>query len=59
MSDSESVDNMVKTVIRTFRYTPDTIDNLYLDDLDYHGLEFLYQDAIEHNKTIEKAWQTP
>ena len=42
---------MIKTVVRAFKWTPETIDRLKLDDIDHEGLEFWYNDICEE---IEK-----
>lgn len=44
---------MIKSVVRTFQWTPEVIDNLYFDDIDYHGLIFWYNDVIEVSKEIK------
>jgi len=36
-----------------FLYPPQTIDNLYLDKKDYHGLYYLYEVAKEYAKRIK------
>lgn len=46
---------MVKTVIREHHYSPQVIDGLYLDDIDYHGLVWLYNDIKQvHSELKEK-----
>lgn len=45
---------MVKSVTRSHHYPPDVIDELFLDDNDYHGLEWLYNDVIEEVKGYKK-----
>lgn len=45
---------MVKTVVRELHWTPNKIDKLYLDDADYSGLEFWYNDVNEVNKSLKK-----
>ena len=46
---------MVKSVVREFKYTPKDIDELYLDEIDYHGLIFWYNDVLQ----IQKDLKTP
>lgn len=42
---------MIKTVVREYHWPPDHIGGLFIDDMDYKGLEFWYNDVIE---VIEK-----
>lgn len=46
---------MIKSVVRQYRWSPETVDNLYVDNIDYHGLEFWYNDVLEYQKEIEKS----
>ena len=41
---------MIISVVREFHWLPDKIGNLFLDDQDYNGLEFWYNDIIECTK---------
>jgi len=41
---------MIKSVARVYRWTPEVIGNLYLDDADFLGLWYWYEDAKEMNK---------
>lgn len=44
---------MVKSVIREFKWSPDAINHLYIDDIDYLGLEYWYNDVLEIHKEIK------
>lgn len=44
---------MIKSVLREHHYPPQVIDALFVDAIDYHGLEFLYNDILEVSKEIE------
>jgi hypothetical protein len=44
---------MVVSVVRSYKWTPQEIENLYLDDADFFGLEYWYNDAVEYVKEIE------
>lgn len=44
---------MIKSVVRTYNWTPDVIDNLFFDDLDHHGLIFWYDDTKEIEKKLK------
>jgi len=46
---------MVKTIIREYNWTPEIIDKMYLDDWDYHGIIWHYNDIVEVNKEIQKS----
>jgi hypothetical protein len=41
---------MIKSVVREHHWSPDVINDLFLDDFDFFGLEFWYKDVIETNK---------
>ena len=45
---------MVKTVVREHHWSPNDIDGLYLDNVDYSGLEFWYNDIVETHKEVKK-----
>jgi len=45
---------MVRTVVREHHWTPEQINNLYLDDVDHEGLEFWDQDVREVYKSLKK-----
>lgn len=44
---------MIRMVVREYKWTPETIGNLYLDDMDFLGLEYWYNDIVSMNKRIE------
>lgn len=44
---------MISTVVREFKWTPETIDGLYLDGVDHFGLQHWYSDIVEMLKEIE------
>jgi hypothetical protein len=41
---------MIVSVVRNYHWTPEVIGKLYIDDIDYQGLIFWYEDAKEMNK---------
>lgn len=43
---------MVDTVVMEHHWTPITIDNLYIDDIDYHGLVYWYNLSVKQHKKI-------
>lgn len=46
---------MVKNVVNLCHYTPDVIEKLYHDAVDYHGLEFWSDEAIRKEKAMIAA----
>ena len=42
---------MIKSVVRSFFWTCQTIESLYIDNADFRGLEYWYEDVIKVNKT--------
>lgn len=50
----DAIDVMVKSVVRVHHWTPEIIENLYLDDADFLGLEYWYNDVLEEFKTSKK-----
>ncbi len=44
---------MVKSVIRGHHYPPDVVDELFLDDKDHWGLEWLYNDLDDEQKELK------
>jgi hypothetical protein len=50
----ESLDNAIKSVVRAFSWKWQDIESLYLDDTDFRGLLYWYEDIKEVNKPKEK-----
>lgn len=44
----------MKTIVREFKWTAQEIDELFVDDMDYHGIIFWYNDLKEVLKEINK-----
>lgn len=45
---------MIKTVCRSYGWaSPGTIDEMYCDNLDYHGIEFWYEDVKRQHRDLE------
>ena len=44
---------MVKTVIREHHWPPSEVGGLYFDDLDFYGLKYWYNDAVECNEQLK------
>lgn len=43
---------MVRSIARTYHWTPTTIDDLYLHDRDHFGLMYWYNDSLEMEKEL-------
>ncbi|WP_181899555.1 hypothetical protein [Flagellimonas nanhaiensis] len=41
---------MIITVVRYYKWPPPVIDDMYVDDIDYKGLVFWYNDAEAQDK---------
>ena len=48
--------NLITSVVRENKWTPDVIDNLYFDDFDYHGIFYWYDDVKLMNDEIKKTY---
>ena len=44
----------MKTVVREFKWSPDIVDDLFIDDADYHGIKYWYDDLFEVHKELKK-----
>lgn len=49
------MDSMIKSVVRVYKFEPEKVGSLFVDDLDYLGLEYWFNDAKEYIKEIAKA----
>tara|TARA_R110002167_G_scaffold110087_4_gene280347 strand:+ start:10850 stop:10987 length:138 start_codon:yes stop_codon:yes gene_type:complete len=45
----------VKTVVREFKWEPSVIDDMFIDDADYKGIKYWYDDIIDVHKQLKKA----
>lgn len=45
---------MVKTVVRSLGWSISDLKGLYLDDIDFFGLEYWYNDCVEVQKQMNK-----
>ncbi len=45
----------MKSIIRSHHYSPSAIDDLYLDDQDHWGLEWLYNDLVDEQSELKKS----
>lgn len=46
---------MIKSVVRAYNWTPDKIENLHLDDADFFGLEYWYNDVKEVDNSLKSG----
>lgn len=44
---------MIVSVVREHHWTPQKIESLYLDDADFFGLKFWYNDVREVNRELK------
>ena len=51
--DEESLNNIIKSIIREHHFPPQVIDALFVDDQDYHGLEWWYNDVRQAGEEFE------
>lgn len=49
-----NLDNVIKSVVWEFKWSPKEIDELYIDDIDHHGLIYWYNHAVEMEKKHNK-----
>jgi len=49
------LDVMIKSVVRLYHFTPTDISKMYVDTVDYNGLEYWYNDAKDYNEEIKKG----
>ena len=49
-----SLENIIKSVVWEFHWTPFYIDELFIDDIDHHGLIYWYDFVLEREKEINK-----
>jgi hypothetical protein len=43
---------MIKSVVREYKFSPTDVGNLYIDEIDYRGLVFWYNDCLKINKDL-------
>jgi hypothetical protein len=46
---------MVRSVVREHHWPPDKIGGLFVDAIDYEGLEFWYDDLMDVNNKLKEA----
>ena len=46
---------MIVSIARNYYWTPDEIEKLFVDSIDYKGLVFWYDDALEMQREINKS----
>jgi len=50
----KSLDAIIVSVARTFKWSPKALMEMYVDDFDYQGLIFWYNDVKEQNDKLKK-----
>ena len=49
----ENADTQIKTIVNEYHYPPKVIDDMYLDDFDYHGVSYWYEVVNEMHEKIK------
>lgn len=50
----KDIDAFVLSIIRRYRWTPQYLETLYFDDMDYKGIVYWYNDIAEEIKDLKK-----
>lgn len=45
---------MVKSIVREHHWTPTEINAMFIDSIDFEGIEFWYNDGLEVSKELNK-----
>jgi hypothetical protein len=51
--DLGNLEAVIKSIAREHHWTPEQIDNLYLDSQDHYGAEYWYEDIQAMHKELE------
>lgn len=54
--DDVSLKNMVISVVRDTKWPPDVIGGLFIDGIDYMGLEYWYDDVKQVSEEMEEKF---
>jgi hypothetical protein len=54
-----SLDAAIKTVARQFNWTPVEIEKLKVDDIDYKGIYYWYNDCVDYINEIKSKHKNP
>ena len=49
------LDIAIRSVARHLRYLPKDMAEMYFDDVDFHGLIYWYNDAVDSVKKVKKV----
>jgi hypothetical protein len=47
-------DAAIKSIVNEYHWSPNIIDNMYLDDFDYHGIFYWYETIKQMHNKLEK-----
>lgn len=50
-----SLDSIIKSIARVYRWTVADIERLFFDEIDYHGIIYWFNDAKEYIKQTNNA----
>jgi len=59
MESEHGFDNVVKSVVRFHHWEPEKIDKLFMDDFDFKGLYYWYEDVKDYNRQLEESTKKP
>lgn len=45
--------NIIKTVVREYKWPPEVIGGFFFDDHDFDGIEYWYEDILKVNTELE------
>ena len=49
----DSLNNIVQTVVREFKWSPETVSEMYIDDACFKGLKYWYDDIVFVHKQLK------
>lgn len=52
--DTEQLMLCIRSIVREYKWPPHVIDELYVDDIDHHGLIFWYNDVLDMHEQLKK-----
>ena len=58
MTDDRNFDAVIKSLVRFHHWTPQQLSEMYIDDEDYLGLLYWYEDLKDYDKEVKKSIKT-
>ncbi|NCX55601.1 MAG: hypothetical protein EBW87_00160 [Burkholderiaceae bacterium] len=53
ITDETTMNNIIKTIVRQYHWSPAQIGDLFFDREDYYGIMYWHDDAVEVNREME------